>query len=205
MTVVVVAALAFSSCQRALYPAARAFGSPPEAELAAVRAAFSELKARAGFARLQIAPVLVVDERGATWDDALAGRLVGNLQPHTSLRLSTAAAGAPAVARRPLGRNQLRYLWERTRDYAGWLAAAPPDSDYVLCPELWAREEIVSAVHVFVYTTRGQLVYCRLYNSHQFGPKLDAAGGAAIERFIRTFFTDLQRDPLEIFPKYGVG
>ena len=54
-----------------LYPLARAFGAPPEAELARCRTGFQGLKSRLGLSRVVMAPVYFVDASievgGPTW------------------------------------------------------------------------------------------------------------------------------------------
>ena len=197
-----------AGCEILLYPLARAFGSPSESELVLCRAAFARLQATFPTARRQVAPVW----RPIMCDAAV---LEPCWRPDLAARLATAIGGpdgrvsvlsvAPAVAPMPLPHNQLRYLWQRARAYAAWVQAAPPPSaDYILCVELLGQDDFTYAVQVCLLDARGQIAYCRLYNSHQFGrPPIDCEEAVAL--IVRRLRADLAREPGQIFHPYGIG
>lgn len=187
-----------------LYPLARAFGSPPEAELAKCRQAFQQLQSRLDTSRVTVQPVLLVEGGRRAWRQNLAEAVVREVGAHTKARL-TVADTTPEVAPTRLGHNQLRYTWERAAEYSRWVQAARPAGDYVWFIEIWASRGKVGAIQVYVLEADGQVAYCRLFNSHQFGPDLALAGEAAIRLAVQRFFQDLPKDPRAVFPPYGVG
>lgn len=187
-----------------LYPLARAFGSPPEAELARCRQAFQQLQTRLETSRVMVQPVFLVDDGERTWRKNLAERVVREAGAHTKARLILADT-APAVAPARLGHNQLRYTWERAAEYTRWVKATRPAEDYVWFIEIWGAQGKVAAIQVYLLESSGQVAYCRLFNSHQFGPDLALHGDAAIRLAVHRFFQDLPKDPRAIFSPYGVG
>ena len=199
-----VAILGVTNCQVALYPVARAFGSPPESDLATCREAFGRLQQRLATSRVRVEPVLFVHGSGRTWRLAMAQALVEEAAAHTAANFEI-AAGRPDVAPRNIGHNQMRYLWERAADYAHWLKATRPETDYVLCTEIWARQDRVEGIHVYVFTAEGQIAYCRLFNSHHFGNSLPAEGVAHVRLMVKQLFDDLRLDAAVVFPPYGIG
>lgn len=188
-----------------LYPLARAFGSPAEAELAKCRQAFQQMQSHLGESRVAVQPVLFIDETHRTWRRNLAVILAREAGPLTTAELTVPRGGTPAVSPTELGHNQLRYLWERAAVYSDWVKADPPAADYVWIAEIWGHGGKVGAIHFYVLDARGQIAYCRLYNSHQFGPNLPLQGDAAIKLIVRRLFEDLRKDPEQVFPPYGVG
>jgi hypothetical protein len=188
-----------------LYPLARAFGSPPESELVKCRQAFQQLQSHLGESRVAVQPVLSIDGKGGTWRRKLAVALAREAGPQTTAELTVPRTGAPAVEPTELGHNQLRYLWERAAVYSAWVKADHPAADYIWIAEIWGHDGKVGAIHFFVLDARGQIAYCRLYNSHQFGPDLPLEGDAAIQLLVRRFFEDLTKAPEKVFPPYGVG
>jgi hypothetical protein len=187
-----------------LYPLARAFGSPSESELAKCRQAFSRLQSGLGTSRVAVTPVLFVDGGRREWRPDLAEAIIREAGTHTTAKLAVAAP-APVVAPAALGRNQLRYTWERAAAYAEWVKAAHPAADYIWFVEIWGHDGKVGAIQVYVLDARGQVAYCRLFNSHQFGPNLPLPGDEPVRLLVRRLFEDLQKDPNKIFPPYGVG
>lgn len=192
------------SCKRMMSPLARAFGCPPESELAVCRVTFARLQQYPPSTRIAVAPVFFVEDHTRTWRIDLAQSIAQNIGPRLSARLGFADA-APAVAPRDLGRNQLNYLWQRASDYTHWIKRMPPDTDFVLCAEVWSHGGQVDAIHLYVFDATGQVAYCRLFNSHHFGNNLPAAGTDAIDFMVKRFLADLSRSPTDIFPPYGVG
>lgn len=191
-----------------LYPFARAFGSPSESELARCRAAFRQFQARDADCRILIQPVMYVSRQrsGSTvaYRTDLADDLIKLLTPAIHAELSRAQS-TPAVARAEFKRNQLRYTWTRAAQYSEYTAGAHPKADYVLFTEVWTAGRKVAALQVYLLNSSGQVTYCRLFNSHQFGDDLSAEGPGWIDFLSRHFLQDLQREPGQIFPKYGIG
>lgn len=200
----VAAILAVVNCKVALYPFARAFGSPPESELAGCREAFHQLQQHIGTSRVSAEPVLFVHDRSTEWRSDLAQAIAQEASARTQAKLAVAHS-APAVAHRNIGHNQMRYLWARSTDYAHWVEATHPAADYILCAEVWAHENRVEGIRVFIFDAKGQVAYCRLFNSHHFGNDLPAEGTAAIKLLVKQLFDNLTLDPATVFPPYGVG
>ena len=187
-----------------LAPLARAFGAPPESELARCRVAFQGLQSHLGASRVVVAPVYFVDGHKRSWRPDLADALCHEAGTHTGARFAVAAA-KPQVGPAQLGHNQLRYLWHRAADYSGWVQTARPGADYVWFVEIWGHNGNVGAIHVYVVDPAGQIAYCRLFNSHHFGDHLPMEGGDAVRLIVDDFFRNLARDPKSVFPPYGVG
>jgi hypothetical protein len=188
-----------------LYPLARMFGSPSEAELVKCRLAFQQLQAHLSESRVAVQPVLFIDETRRVWRRNLAVALAREAGPRTTAELTVPRGGAPAVAPTELGHNQLRYLGERAAVYSDWVRADHPAADYVWIAEIWGHGGKVGAIHFFILDASGQIAYCRLYNSHQFGPDLPLEGDAAVRLLVQRFFEDLLKAPEKVFPPYGVG
>ncbi|MBS0664194.1 MAG: hypothetical protein JSR48_13090 [Verrucomicrobia bacterium] len=187
-----------------LYPFARLFGSLPESELVKCREAFAEFKATLGTRPIRVAPVLWVDGPKHIWKRPVADALVREMRPHTTAPVRE-APGKPDVPPAEFRRNQLRYLWERGAQYAAWRRAAPPSDDYLLCAEVWGHGGKVGAIQVYVLDGKGQIAYCRLFNSHHFGPNLPLQPDEPLRLIAEKLFEDLQKKPEQVFPPYGVG
>lgn len=199
--------LAFAGCRGALYPLARAFGFPPESELTLCRAAFEQFRSRLDSSRVRVAPVYFVPELGhfsPQWRSDLARSLIGEAKARTPAQFSLAPA-APEVEPTIFGHNQMRYLWERAPAYSRWLKTASTDADYIWCVEVFGVSNRVGAIQVYVFDAKGQVAYCRLFNSHHFGDNLPLGGEEPIRLVIKTLFEDLRRDSKTVFPPYGVG
>ena len=201
---VVIAAFALSSCREALYPVARAFGSPPESELAVCREAFRQLQMHIETSRVQVEPVLFAVDHDRQWRTDVAQAIVVEAGAHTKAKLEVAAApdvGFPAE----MYHNQLHYLWDRSTEYARWIKAAHPGADYVLCTEVFGHEGKVAAIQVYLFDAKGQIAYCRVFNSHHFGGNLPLEGEGHVRLMVKVLFDDLRKDANVIFPPYGVG
>jgi hypothetical protein len=202
-----VLALAFAGCHQALYPFARAFGSPPESELALSRAAFQQLRTRLATSRVRVQPVCFTPDLSqpsrqwrADWAQSLA-RAAGE---RTKARFELAPS-PPDIGPTPFGPNQMRYLWKRSAEYGRWLRASPPGTDYVWCVEIFGFHGKVGAIQVYVFDAHGQVAYCRLFNSHHFGDALSVDGEQHLRLVFETLFKDLSGEPEAIFPPCGVG
>jgi hypothetical protein len=187
-----------------LYPFARMFGSPPESELAKCRAAFAQFKDTLGKDPIDVAPVLWVSRTQHAWRLPVAMALADELRPITSAPVA-AQRGKPEVPPLAFGHNQLRYLWERGAQYSAWRRAAPTSGSYTLCAEVWGHGDKVAAIQVYVLNATGQIAYCRLYNSHHFGPDLPLQVPAVVRLIVHGLIEDLKKRPEEVFPPYGVG
>lgn len=193
-------------------PLARAFGVPPEAELAKCREGFRRFQAEAPMAEMRLLPVFRFDREEARteagWTLPLAGQFMRRWEamglPDMILDLDRSKL-VQRVAPPNFGHNQLRYLWERGAQYAQVLREAKLDTDYVWAIEVWAGRGKVGALQVYIFSADGQIVYLRLFNSHQFGENLPFAGEAWMDFLITRLRQDLVRPPEEIFPRDGVG
>ncbi len=99
----------------------------------------------------------------------------------------------------------MRYSWTRAGQYSQYTSRSHPDTDYVLFTEIWVSGGKVAAMEIFLVNAAGQVAYLRLFNSHHFGNELSAEGDGATEFLVRQLLQDLERDPKQLFPKYGVG
>lgn len=187
-----------------LYPFARLFGSPPEAELAKCRAAFAQLQAARATCTITVAPVLWVDGSQRTWRRDAAEAIVRELRAQSPGDFRF-APGKPEVPAAEFRRNQMRYLWERAAQYSAWRHAVAPTDAYVLCAEVWGHGGKVGAIQVYLLDPTGQIAYCSLANSHQFGPNLPLQLEDPVRVLVRHLIEDLQKKPEQVFPPYGVG
>ncbi len=198
------AVLAALGCRETMYPFARAFGSPPESELAKCREAFRLLQSRLATGRVQVQPVLFIEDGRRQWRHDLAQAIVTEAGAHTKANW-VAVGTAPEVAFAPMGANQMRHLWKRAAAYAQWVRTARPETDYVWCAEVFGQAGKVYAIQVCLFDAKGQIAYTRLFNSHHFGENLPLAGEGHIRLMVQKFFGDLLREPATIYPPYGVG
>jgi len=180
------------------------FGSPAESDLALCRVAFVQLKDHLGTSRVRIEPVHFADGPTRQWRYDWAESLAREARLHSTAKFELAPI-APGVVPTHFGRNQMSYLWERGAVYSNWLKASPPGADYVWCVEIFARDGHVGAIQVYVFDAKGQVAYCRLFNSHHFGANLSAEGDEAIRLVVKSLFENLLLDPEKLFPPYGIG
>jgi hypothetical protein len=204
VALVLVSGLAIGGCHQVLYPLARAFGAPPESDLAVCRAAFQDLKGALAHSRVQVEPIHFAQGNTRQWRYDLAESLVREARSHTPAQFAVAPM-APDVVPTLFGRNQLRYLWERGRVYADWVKATPRGADYIWCVEIFGREGKLTAIQAYLIDAKGRLAYCTLFNSHHFGRNVPLEGDEALRLVVTRLFADLQVDPLKLFPPYGVG
>ena len=187
-----------------LYPFARAFGSPSESELARCRTAFKQLQTNLATSRVVVMPALCADEGRCEWRKDLAAAEMRELAAQTEALIELSPA-EPKVAAPARFHNQLRYLWKRSNVYSDWIKSAHPAGDYFLVTEIFGGGGKVSAIQVYLFDTSGQVAFCRLLNSHQFGNDLPLAGDKAVKLIVNTFFKNLKWDAERLFPPYGVG
>ena len=200
----VVVGLAIAGCRQTLYPLARAFGSPPESELALCRAAFLKLQGQFPHSRVRLEPVYFAAYGSRHWRYDLAENLAHEAARHTSAQFALAPI-RPEIDPTHLGHNQMAYFWERAAIYGNWIKSAPPGADYVWFVEIFGQGTNVAGIQLYVFDAHGQLAYGRLFNSHHFGPNLPLDSDDVVRLIIEHLFKDLTREPTQIFPPYGVG
>jgi len=192
-------------CKPMLYPVARAFGGPSEGELKRCRVTFERLQAGRGSLRLQVSPA--VDPVGR-WKAGYPDTVDAQVQ---QLRVTgwsgcIATATLPGVEPTPLGRNQMRYSWNRARAYGAWVAGSHPEGDFHLFTEVLTHPSgAIIGIHLYVVDASGQVAYQRLMNSHHFGGNTPADPRDAALRILWVFMRDIDRRADEVFPPYGVG
>ncbi len=194
-----------------LYPLARAFGSPRESELVKCREGFRRLQADFATRPITVLPVLTqpdypVADQGPAWSPDMAAALataIHRAAPRGADPVLLLQTVAPAIPATKFGHNQMRYLWSRAGEYGRHIQIARPAGDYFLFTEIYAFSEFVSGIQVYVVNESGQIVYCRLFNSHHFGDHLSLDGAYLL--IARHLFEDLGKQAEEVFPPYGVG
>ncbi len=204
MMVCIVGCTAQGGTKILLYPAARAFGSPPESELERCRVAFTQMKANLDKSHVVVMPVLFADQGRCQWRNDLADMEMREFAARTPAKLERSLV-EPNVAAPDLGHNQLRYLWKRITVYSDWIKATHPKGDYVLITEIFGGEGKAGAIHIFLFDASGQVAFRRLLNSHQFGSNLSLVSEDIIKRIVNTFFNNLKLDAKKVFPPYGIG
>lgn len=194
-----------TGCNLLLYPLARAFGGPSEAELRACRPAFERLKSTFPTARVVVFPALVAKDAGIPLPGT-AERLAEGLRKAGAAQC-VAAQAVPAPEPLDLGHNQMRYTWKRARAYAAWVKQAQPDGDFLVFSDfLRMKDGLIHGMMLYVVDRSGQVAFVSLWNTHHFEgghpPKdAQAACNVMLERFQRALTWEAKR----MFPPYGVG
>lgn len=192
-------------CKAMVYPVARAFGSPSEAELARCREAFEAFKGTCLATRLVVFEACDPVHGDRPWTVGTSARMATGLRAHGASN-AVAAPLPHGVPVRPYGGNQLRYLWERARAYGAWIREARPEGEHFLFVEVVAAPDgSVHGVQTCVVDRQGRIAYVGLMNSHHFGARPPAGPEAACDLALARLLQDLRRPPLEIFPRWGVG
>ena len=197
--------------QQVLSPIARAFGVPPESELAACRLAYARLQGGLLRSRLLVEPVMLAPGGHRQWRGDLAQSIARTASLRTHTRFDATSTPPEVSFPEKMYHNQLRYLWDRSRDYERCVKSSPPSLDYVCFVEIFVGRqengapEKVAAIQVYVFEKQGQLAYTRLYNSAHFGPGLSLEGEAAVEFVAGSLADILHMAPEQAFPPYGVG
>lgn len=197
--------VATPGCAMMFYPLARAFGSPAESEFKVFREGYSRMQETLATGRVVVFPTWVLSGGATSWSVEAAA-------PAVAVLASGPAAGATPVVVRPevadleLGRNQLRFLWSRARQYAAWVSATHPEGDYFVFTEVFVAPagEAVGG-QLYVIDAAGRVCFARVANSHHFDPATMAGPAPLVEWMTRRFVTDLAKPPLGVFPKWGVG
>lgn len=194
-----------TGCNVMLYPFARAFGGPSEAELKAARPAFDRMKATLATASWVVYPALEPKGAGIPLPNT-ADRLIEGLRKAGATRC-VAAPGPPAVDTGELGANQMRFSVKRARAYSDWVKNNRPEGDLFLFMDvLRGPDGVVHGMMLHVVERSGQLAFTSLWNSHHWkggaAPKdPQAACDMVMERFQRAQKWEATR----MFPPYGVG
>jgi len=194
-------------CHAAAYPLARAFGGAKESELKVSRQAFAAMKTEIRGGSLVVFAPLVSTFQGEPLRDAEA---TGGAVEFLRRELTPSAAPAtetPDVPFEPMGHNQLRYENRRARLYAAWVASRHPAGDRFLFTEVLrdAAGATILGGQIYVVDASGRVAYSRHYNSHWFDPASMPSITAFLEWMLGEFLKDLEKEPTEIFPPYGVG
>ena len=189
-----------------MYPFARAFGGEKESQLKISREAFAAMKAGLEAGSVIVFAPLVVRGGDKAWDPETARHEVATLQ-RILLPKAALASQTPEVPFEPMGANQLRWVRDRGRLYAGWVGTTRPAGDYFFFTEVLTdgNGARILAAHLYVVDASGRLAYESLANSHHFDPGSFRDAGGMIDWVLERFKKDLQEEPTEIFPPYGVG
>jgi len=203
-----VAALGSSASaeQILLYPLARAFGVPPESELAICRAAFGRLETRFDTSRILVEPVMYAPGHQRQWrgDWAQAPAQKAGARSRAQFTVASAPPDVPFPSK--MYHNQLRYLWDRSRVYGPSVKAVAAGVGYVWFVEVFTGPDgNVAAIQAYIFERGGQLAFARLFNSGHFGPRLSPEGDAALLFVVKTLFETLTLPPERAFPLYGIG
>ena len=194
-----------TGCNAMLYPVARAFGGPSEAELKAARPAFERMKSGLPTAHWVVYPALVPVGEGVQVPET-AERLMEGLRKAGATHC-TVGAGLPATEPTQMGANQMRFTWKRARAYSEWVKKVQPKGDLFFFTELLrAPNGVVRGMMLYVVERSGQIAFVELWNSHHFKEGISPKDGpAACEVVMAGFQGALKWDANRVFPPYGVG
>lgn len=201
-----VAAFASSGCAMMLYPIARAFGGASESQLAISRKACADMKTAIVTGPLFVSPTLVFRAWKPAFETGAAGMVVERLRRDVNTNAELIGE-TPAVTETVHGGNQLRYMNARGRAYAAWVAAKKAPAGHWVFTEIIANREGTEVVggYCWVIDASGRIAYNRLFNSHFFKSPSLPGFDAFLDFVMKTFVRDLAREPIELFPKWGVG
>lgn len=191
-------------------PVTRAFGVPPESELARCRVALRGLQARIETSRVRVMPVLFVANGDGAWHGAyrvwrsdLARGLAAEVGARTKAHLEVSPDGPQAPLPEHMYHNQLRYLWDRAALYSQWVKSRPPGTDYVLVAEVFSGEgKREAALQLYVLDAQGQVALCRLA---RFNGNASDEDLRATQLLVQMLFDTLKMDADRVFPPYGWG
>ena len=194
-------------CRMILYPAARAFGGAKESELKVCRQAFSEMKTNIKGGAIVVYPPMVVSFNGdPSWDsNSAAGPLEflrREVSPSTVL-----SPEPPDVPYEPMLKNQLRYENQRARLYAAWFGEHHPAGDYFVIAEIVrdSTGNVILGGQIYIADSSGRIAYSHLYNTDWFDPASTPTIDSFLQWMLKRFLKDLEKEPTEIFPPFGVG
>jgi len=194
-------------CHAMLYPLARAFGGAKESELKISRQAFAAMKTEVRGGSMVVFPTIVTNLGGEpAWDTQVTEGAVEYLRRELAPS-AVSTSEVPDVPLQPIERNQLRYETHRGRAYAAWVGSRHPAGDRFVFTE-FLRDSAGTTMlggQIFVVDASGRVAYARHYNSHWFDPASMPSVEAFLEWMLKGFLKDLEEEPTEIFPPYGVG
>lgn len=205
--------LFLASCKQAcLYPLARAFGGPKESELKVIRESFSRMQRDLPSSKLVVYPSCMINFEKHEWKPETPERMIALFRDEPGIE-TYAVKIHPDLAFQPVGRNQMRYMWDRARAYAAWVRDAHPvpEGEYAVFTDFICPPDSncirVGGVHVYITDSTGNLCYTTLINSkHEIYQKiqpdsLDDCCNMAVKRLL----VSLKKDAMEVYPLYGVG
>ena len=206
LAILCLAALAVAGCTAMLYPMALAYGGATESELKRSREAFVELRGTIAMAPLFVAQTGVIRDWEPAFEAEPARMALARVREAVSpgAELEREVPVVPEIAH---GKNQLRYANQRGRAYAAWVASKKAPSGLWLFTEILANREgtEVYGGYAWIVDAAGRIAYERHFNSHTFGKPSLPGIGPFLDLVVQVFVSDLERDPMELFPKYGVG
>ncbi len=207
LSLILLALLCTVGCQMMMYPVARAFGGAKESELKICRQAFMEMKTDIHSSSVVVFTPLVSNLKGKpVWDADAVKSAVELLRRELSPSVISTTE-IPDIPFEPMGHNQLRYENKRAHHYAAWVSSHHPAGDRFLFTEI-VRDETGATIlggQIYIVDAAGRIAYSRHYNSHWFDPASMPSVDAFVKWMLNSFIKDLEKDPLEIFPRYGVG
>jgi hypothetical protein len=194
-------------CKPMLYPAARMFGSPPERELAACRAQYRRLQTDLPGASLVVHPPCIFTREGNRWDRALSAGISQALAARGFHPVAFEGPDPRLEGKGP-GANQMRFTWNRARDYARWTAETQPEGAWHLYSDLLVDAGgTIRGMEIYILDGQGHLALVRLVNSHHPVFQGIQAGSlpSGCEVLAETLQNTLRLPPERLYPPYGVG
>ena len=200
------------SCKLALYPLARMFGGPKESELRVIRQNFIRLQENISTSKMAVFPPCIINYQKHEWKPGVAKQLVKIMEMKKEIDAYEVSI-KPEVEFIPVGRNQLRFMWDRARAYSSWVIKAQPVqpgefimfTDFICSPD--SNCHYVGGVQIYITDSQGNISYTSLINSkhgiyNKIKPhSLKDCCVMAIKRFLE----GLSLDVMVLYPPYGVG
>lgn len=195
-----------------LYPLSRAFGGLKESELKVIRESFSRMQRDLLSSQLAIYPSCLTSFEKHEWKPETPEMIIDLFRDEHGIE-TYAVKTHPDVAFLPVGRNQIRFMWDRARAYAAWVRDTHPVpegeyamfTDFICPPDSNCR--YVGGVQVYITDSTGHICYTTLINSkHEIYQKtqpdsLDDCCAMVVKRFLLGF----KHDVMQEFPPYGIG
>jgi hypothetical protein len=195
-----------SGCAATLYPAARAFGSPSERELASCRVHLREMQSSLPKAKLIIHSPYVITRSGGRWEANATARVVEALKSR-GFEDIVVTDSLPAVPVRGPGWNQLRFTWRRARDYSAWARGAKLGPGWHVFADFVVLDDQLAGLGIYVTDADGHLALVRIMNSHQSGWKVGQPGliESGCDMLIEILLQIPKMSPERLYPPYGIG
>lgn len=193
-------------CGVALYPVARAFGSPSEEELASCRTRLREMQGSLPTAKLTVHPPYMIRGSRGQWEPTATGSVVEALRSRGFEDVGGTEA-LPAAPFQAPGHNQLRYTWQRAHAYAAWARGAQLGPGWHLFADFIVLGDQLAGIGIYVTDAEGNLALVRILNSHHDEWKVVAQGltesGCAM--LVDVLLRSLKIPAERLYPPYGVG